>query len=242
MKPVVIAGFARSPFTFATKGELAKVRPDDLLATVVSALVERTGAKPADIEDVIVGCAFPEGEQGMNIARTVSFLAKLPVTASATTVNRYCGSSMQAIHMAAGAIQMGAGELFVCGGIESMSRVPIMGFNPVLHASLAKEWPETYCSMGLTAENVARRYEIGREEQQAVAVTSHAKAAEAQRDISSARDDKYDVVSGLFQIAIVVSSAAIITGVTLLAFTGAGLGLLGVALMAVAHFAPTALF
>lgn len=180
MKPVVIAGFARSPFTFASKGELAKVRPDDLLAAVVSALVERTGAKPADIEDVIVGCAFPEGEQGMNIARTVSFLAKLPVTASATTVNRYCGSSMQAIHMAAGAIQMGAGELFVCGGIESMSRVPIMGFNPVLHASLAKEWPETYCSMGITAENVARRYEIGREEQQAVAVASHAKAAEAQ--------------------------------------------------------------
>ena len=93
MKPVVIAGYARSPFAFATKGELAKVRPDDLLATVIADLVKRTGVNADDIEDVIVGCAFPEGEQGMNVARTASFLAKIPVTAAATTVNRYCGSS-----------------------------------------------------------------------------------------------------------------------------------------------------
>ena len=180
MKSVVIAGYARSPFTFAHKGELAKVRPDDLLARVVAALVERTGVNPADIEDVAVGCAFPEGEQGMNMARTVSFLAKLPLTAAATTVNRYCGSSMQAIHQAAGAIALGAGDVFVCGGIESMSRVPMMGFNPMPHPALKSEYPEAYCSMGVTAENVAKRYEITREQQQAMAVASHAKAAAAQ--------------------------------------------------------------
>jgi len=182
MKSVVIAGFARSPFAFAGKGELVKVRPDDLLARVVAALVERTGVNPQDIEDVVVGCAFPEGEQGMNVARTVSFLAKLPQTAAATTVNRYCGSSMQAIHQAAGAIQMGAGEVFVCGGIESMSRVPIMGYNPILHPGLQKEYPDAYCSMGMTAENVAARYGIARAEQEALAASSHAKAAAAQAE------------------------------------------------------------
>lgn len=180
MKPVVIAGYARSPFAFATKGELAKVRPDDLLATVIADLVKRTGVNADDIEDVIVGCAFPEGEQGMNVARTASFLAKIPVTAAATTVNRYCGSSMQSIHMAAGAIQMGAGEVFVCSGIESMSRVPMMGYNPILHPGLSQTYPEAYCSMGVTAENVAKRYGISRAEQEELAAASHAKAAAAQ--------------------------------------------------------------
>lgn len=180
MKPVVIAGYARSPFAFATKGELAKVRPDDLLAAVVADLVKRTGVNADDIEDLIVGCAFPEGEQGMNVARTVSFLAKLPLTTAATTVNRYCGSSMQSIHMAAGAIQMGAGEVFVCAGIESMTRVPMMGYNPILHPGLSQNYPDAYCSMGVTAENVAKRYEISRAEQEEVAAASHAKAAAAQ--------------------------------------------------------------
>ncbi|HYG90311.1 MAG TPA: thiolase family protein [Azospirillum sp.] len=180
MKSVVIAGYARSPFAFAHKGELAKVRPDELLARVVAGLVQRTGVNAADIEDVIVGCAFPEGEQGMNVARTVSFLAKIPLSAAATTVNRYCGSSMQAIHMAAGSIQMGAGDVFVCGGIESMSRIPMMGFNPMPHPDLKANYPEAYASMGITAENVAKRYEITREQQQDLAVASHAKAAAAQ--------------------------------------------------------------
>ncbi|WP_372394361.1 thiolase family protein [Azospirillum sp. HJ39] len=180
MKSVVIAGYARSPFAFAHKGELTKVRPDDLLARVIAALVERTGLKTDDIEDVIVGCSFPEGEQGLNVARTIAFLAGLPQTAAATTVNRYCGSSMQSIHQAAGAIQMGAGEVFVCGGIESMTRVPIMGFNPMPNPALKASYPEAYCSMGVTAENVARKYAISRAEQEALAVASHAKAAEAQ--------------------------------------------------------------
>jgi acetyl-CoA acyltransferase len=181
MKPVVIAGYARSPFHFAKKGKLTRVRPDELAARVVEALVERTKVKPEDIEDVIVGCAFPEGEQGMNVARLISFLAHLPISAAGTTVNRFCGSSMQAIHMAAGAIQMDAGEVFVCAGVESMTRVPIGGFNPMPHPGLVAEFPQAYMSMGETAENVARKYQVTREQQQELAVESHHKAAAAQK-------------------------------------------------------------
>jgi len=181
MKPVVIAGYARSPFHFAKKGKLTRVRPDELAAKVVEALVERTKVKPEDIEDVIVGCAFPEGEQGMNVARIISFLAHLPISAAGTTVNRFCGSSMQAIHMAAGAIQMDAGEVFVCAGVESMTRVPLGGFNPMPHPGLVAEFPQAYMSMGETAENVARKYQVTREQQQEMAVESHRKAAAAQQ-------------------------------------------------------------
>ena len=103
MKNVVIAGYARSPFTFATKGEMSKVRPDDLAARIVKSLIERTGVKPEDIEDLIVGCAFPEGEQGYNVGRLIGFLSEvLPLSVAGVTVNRFCGSSMQSIHMAAG--------------------------------------------------------------------------------------------------------------------------------------------
>src|SRR3546814_15772727 len=109
------------------------------------------------MEDRIVGCAFPEGEQGLNVARLIGFLAELPIAVAGTTVNRFCGSSMQAIHMAAGAIQLDAGEAFICAGIESMSRVPMAGFNPLLHPGLAERFPAAYISMGGTAEN-----EIGR--------------------------------------------------------------------------------
>jgi acetyl-CoA acyltransferase len=180
MKNVVIAGYARSPFHFAKKGGLARVRPDELAAQVVAALVERSKVDPQEIEDVIVGCAIPEGEQGLNIGRIVGFLAHLPLSVAGTTVNRFCGSSMQAIHMAAGAIQLDAGEAFICAGIESMSRVPMTGFNPLPHPGLAKEYPQAYISMGQTAENVARKYQITREQQQTVAVESHKKAAAAQ--------------------------------------------------------------
>jgi acetyl-CoA acyltransferase len=180
MKSVVIAGYARSPFHFAKKGGLARVRPDELAAQVVAALVERSKLDPKEIEDVIVGCAIPEGEQGLNIGRIIGFLAHLPLTVAGTTVNRFCGSSMQAIHMAAGAIQLDAGEAFICAGIESMSRVPMTGFNPLPHPGLAKDYPQAYISMGQTAENVARKYQITREQQQALAVESHKKAAAAQ--------------------------------------------------------------
>ena len=179
MKNVVIAGYARSPFHFAHKGELVKVRPDDLAAQVVRGLIERTGVNPEDIEDIIVGCSFPEGEQGFNVAKLIGFLADLPISVAGTTVNRFCGSSMQSVHMAAGAIQLDAGDAFICAGIESMTRVPMGGYNPMPSPALMEKYPQAYMSMGITAENVARQYQITREDQQAFAVTSHAKAAEA---------------------------------------------------------------
>ena len=180
MKNVVIAAYARSPFHLAKKGALARVRPDELAAQVIAGLLARLKIDPAGIEDVILGCAFPEGEQGLNVARLVSFLAKLPIEIAGTTVNRFCGSSMQAIHMAAGAIQLEAGEAFLCGGIESMTRVPMVGFNPSPHPALAKEYPAAYVSMGETAENVARKYQITRARQDEFAVASQRKAAAAQ--------------------------------------------------------------
>ncbi|MGE5768566.1 MAG: thiolase family protein [Bacteroidota bacterium] len=178
-KNVVIAGYLRSPFTFAHKGEMVKLRPDEMAAQVVRALVERTGIDTSEVEDLIVGCAFPEGEQGLNVARLIGFLAELPISVAGTTVNRFCGSSMQAIHMAAGAIQLDAGEAFICAGIESMSRVPMAGFNPLLHPGLAERFPAAYISMGETAENVARRHQITRKRQEELAVESHRKAAVA---------------------------------------------------------------
>jgi len=180
MKSVVIAGYARSPFTLAKKGELARVRPDDLAAEVVRGLVARTGVAPADIEDLILGCAFPEGEQGFNLARLLVLMAGLPISVAGTTINRFCGSSMQSIHFAAGQIQLGAGDVFICAGVESMSRVPMMGFNPMPNAALHAKQPGAYMGMGETAENVARRWGISREQQEAFAVRSHGLAAAAQ--------------------------------------------------------------
>ena len=180
MKNVVIAGYARSPFTPAKKGELARVRPDDLLAQTIKGLVEKTGLDLADVEDLIVGCAFPEGEQGFNVARLAGFLADLPLSVSGTTVNRFCGSSMQAIHQAAGAIQMGAGEVFLCAGVESMTRVPMGGFNPMPNPELYKSYPQAYVSMGETAENLAKKYAIERKRQEEFSVQSQKKTAAAQ--------------------------------------------------------------
>ncbi|GGB59924.1 acetyl-CoA acetyltransferase [Tistrella bauzanensis] len=177
MKSVVIAGYARSPFHFARKGALAKVRPDDLAAQVVKALVERTGIDPETIEDLILGCAFPEGEQGFNAGRLVALLAGLPQSVAGTTVNRFCGSSMQSVHMAAGAIQLGAGDAFIAAGVESMTRVPMMGFNPAPNPLLADSG--AYVPMGITAENVAEKWQIGRAAQEEFAVASHQKAAAA---------------------------------------------------------------
>ena len=179
MTNTVIAGYARSPFHFASKGGLARVRPDDLAAQVVRALITRTGVKPEDIEDIIVGCAFPEAEQGLNVARLIGLLADLPLSVAGVTVNRFCGSSMQSIHIAAGQIALGAGDVFVCAGIESMSRVPMMGYNPLINPALMKSMPAAYIGMGETAENVARKWQIPRSEQEAFAVRSHQRAAAA---------------------------------------------------------------
>ena len=179
MRPVVIAGYVRSPFCFAGKGALAQVRPDDLAAEVVRALVAQSQLDPTLIEDVIVGCAFPEGEQGLNVARLIGLRAGLPLTVAGMTVNRFCGSSMQAIHIAAGNIQLGAGEAFICAGVESMSRIPMSGFNPMPNPVLAEQMPGAYMGMGQTAENVAQQFHITRRDQEEFAVISHQRAAAA---------------------------------------------------------------
>jgi len=182
MTDVVIAAYRRSPFHFAGKGELVKLRPDEMAAQVARALVAEAGVDPATIEDVVVGCAFPEGEQGLNLAKIVAFIAGLPECVAGVTVNRFCGSSMQSAHQAAGAIRMGAGEAFLCAGVESMSRVPMMGFNPMPHPGLAESYPQAYIAMGETAENVARRHQVTRKDQEAFAAESHRRAAAAQAE------------------------------------------------------------
>src|SRR5262249_28361493 len=150
-------------------------------------------------EDLIMGCAFPEAEQGLNVARIAGFVAGLPISVAGTTVNRFCGSSMQSVHMAAGAIRMGAGEAFLCAGIESMSRVPMTGFNPAPHPGLYKRYPNAYVSMGVTAENLAKQYRIDRAAQKARAVESHAKAAKAQAD-GKLKDEIVPIVQGTLRV------------------------------------------
>ncbi|WP_174300211.1 thiolase family protein [Caulobacter sp. S45] len=179
MTNVVIAGYARSPFHFAGKGELARVRADDLCAQVIRELIVRTKVKPEDIEDIVVGCAFPEGEQGLNVARMIGLLADLPLQVGGMTINRFCGSSMSSVHTAVGQIAIGAGDVFIAAGVESMSRVPMGGYNPLPNPELART-SAAYMSMGETAENVARRYQIPRATQEAFAVRSQKLASEAQ--------------------------------------------------------------
>ncbi len=182
MTNVVIAGYARSPFHLAGKGALARVRPDDLAAQTIRGLIKKTGVNASEIEDIILGCAFPEGEQGLNVARLIGLLADLPLSVGGMTVNRFCGSSMSAIHIAMGQIQIGAGEAFICAGLESMSRVPMGGYNPLPNPALAKKNAGAYMGMGDTAENVATKYQITRAEQDAFAVKSQHKAAAARAD------------------------------------------------------------
>lgn len=179
MREVVIAGYVRTPFTLAHKGALKTVRPDDLAAVAVQGLIERTGVNPERIEDLKMGCAFPEGEQGLNLARLVGLIANLPISIAGVTINRFCGSSMQAIHDAAGAIALGAGDAFICAGVESMTRVPMTGFSPAPNPELFRKNPAAYESMGITAENVAKKYSISRKDQEKFAVKSQEKACKA---------------------------------------------------------------
>jgi acetyl-CoA acetyltransferase family protein len=197
MQEAVIVSAVRTPIGRANKGALKDVRADDLAAFAVKAAVERVPQLDRSlIEDVILGCAFPEGEQGMNLARLVGALAGLPETTGGVTVNRFCASSLQAVNMAAQNIMLGYGDVFVAGGVESMSRVPMMGFSPSLNPRLMKHkegeeytspYPPaeqeyalySYIPMGITAENLAREYHISREEQDAFALRSHQKAVAA---------------------------------------------------------------
>jgi acetyl-CoA acyltransferase len=188
MTAIVIAGYARSPFHFAKKGGLINLRPDDLAAQVLKGLVNKLDLDPSLLEDVIMGCAYPEAEQGMNIARIASFRAGFPETLGGATVNRFCGSSMTSVHFAAGQIMLGAGEAFICAGVESMTRVPMGGFNISPNPALMSSFPQVYMAMGHTAEEVAKRFEISREEQEAMAVESHAKAVRA-RELGYFKDE-----------------------------------------------------
>jgi acetyl-CoA acyltransferase len=182
MTSPVIAAYVRSPFQPARKGELVDVRPDELCGQVVRALVERSGIDGAEIEDLTVGCAFPEGEQGMNMGRIAGVLAGLPRSVAGATINRFCGSSMQAVHTAAGAIALGMGEAYIAAGVESMTRVSGREDAYEPHPVLAASYPQLYLTMGETAEHVAERFDVARERQEAFAVDSQRKAAEARSE------------------------------------------------------------
>ena len=178
----VIAGYSRSPFAMANKGKLIDVKPVSLLAEVIKNLISQSQINPKEIEDVVIGCAFQVGEQCFNIGRLVTFLSDLDIRVPGMSVDRWCGSSMEAIHIAAGKIAMGSGKAFVCGGVESMTRVKT-GFDPLPYpySKEEKQNPHLYLSMGITAENVAKKYNISRTEQQEFSLESHRKANEAQK-------------------------------------------------------------
>lgn len=179
MREAVIVAGARTPVGKAKKGTLANVRPDDLGALVVKETLKRAGDYHDNIDDLIVGCAMPEAEQGMNMARNIGALAGLPYTVPAITINRYCSSGLQSIAYGAERIMLGHADTILASGAESMSMVPMMGHVIRPNAKLAETAPQYYMSMGHTAEEVAKKYGISREEQDAFAVRSHQKAAKA---------------------------------------------------------------
>ncbi|MGE3956841.1 MAG: acetyl-CoA C-acyltransferase [Vicinamibacterales bacterium] len=180
MNDAVIVSAVRTAAGKAPNGTLRGSRPDELAAAVISAALERTpGVAPAEIEDVILGCAMPEGEQGMNVARIASLRAGIPVTASAVTVNRFCSSGLQAIAYAAERVMLGGAQAIVAGGTESMSMIPMGGFKVSPNPGLMDSYPDVYLSTGLVAENHVRDYGISREEQDAFALRSHQRALAA---------------------------------------------------------------
>ncbi len=182
MKKAYILAAYRTPGCRANRGKFKAMRPDDLAAAAISGLVKRTGIDPEGIDDVIIGCAFPEGEQGMNMARIASLRAGLPYHVPAQTVNRFCSSGLQTIALAAERIMAGFADCILAGGAESMSLVPMGGNKYSANPTLVGEWPESYASMGITAELVAQRYQVSRDDQDAFACSSHQKAAKAQAE------------------------------------------------------------
>ena len=176
----VICDYVRTPFHRAHKGELAQVRPEDMLNAIVTEILNRSKINVNDIEDLMLGCAYPEGVQGLNLGRIATYLPGLPNTIPGMTTNRLCGSSMQVAHSAAGAISIGSGNVFLTAGVETMSLVKRGGWNRDLHPGIEAEYPDAYISMGLTAENLANDYSISRLEQEEFALGSHQKALSAQ--------------------------------------------------------------
>ena len=181
MKEAVIVSTARTAVGRAKRGTLAHTRPDDMAAVVIQEVLRRApGVEPEMVEDVILGCAFPEGEQGMNVARIALLRAGLPYTIAAMTINRFCSSGLQSIALAAERIMAGFGSCIIAGGTESMSMVPMVGFKFSPNPWLATHYPESYMGMGLTAERVAAEFGISREDQDAFGYRSHMRAIAAQ--------------------------------------------------------------
>ncbi len=179
-REAVIVAANRTPVGKAKRGSLATVRPDDMMSEVIKDLLKRTPSlDPAEIEDVIIGCAFPEGEQGMNMARMIVLRAGLPISVPGETINRYCSSGVQSIAHAAYAILAGDMDVAIAGGAESMSMVPMAGYKFSPNPYFAQDLPHYYTNMGLTAENVARKYSVSRDDQDAFALASNQKAARA---------------------------------------------------------------
>jgi len=183
MRDAVIVTAVRSAVGKAPGGTLKDARPDELAAQVIRAALERTpGLDPGAVDDVILGCALPEGEQGLNVARIAALRAGLPVTVPAATVNRFCASGLQAIAMGAERIMAGSADVVVAGGTESMSLVPVPGVRFAPHPALVERWPEVYLSMGLATEHLAKQLGISREAQDAYGFRSHQRAAAAIRE------------------------------------------------------------
>ena len=178
----VIVDWLRSPFHRAHKGKLANVRPDEMSGQVIRQLLQRNNIPGSMIDDLILGCAYPEGEQGYNLGRLLTFLGDLPVSVPGTTINRLCGSSMQAVLSAAANIEVGWGDCFLVGGVESMSRIQRRGFNWSPSSELEEKFPDAYIGMGMTAENVAKQWKQTRLQHEEFALLSHKKAAEAQSE------------------------------------------------------------
>ena len=176
----VIADYLRTPFHRAHKGALASVRPEDMLEATIRGIIEKNDVELTDIEDLMLGCAYPEGVQGLNLGRIATYLPELPNTIPGMTTNRLCGSSMQVAHTAAGAIKLGSGEVFLAAGVETMSLVKRCGWNRDLHPGIESKFPDAYISMGLPAANLAKDYSISRLEQEEFALHSHNKALSAQ--------------------------------------------------------------
>ena len=180
MREAVIVSSVRTPVGKAFKGTLHATRPDDLAAIAIHNAIDRVpGLDPKEIDDVILGCAMPEGEQGMNVARIAALRAGLPVEVSAMTINRFCSSGLQSIAMAAERIMLGGAEVIVAGGTESMSMVPMGGNKSRPNPWLMDHYPDTYLGMGLTAENLARKYSITRQQADEFSYASHQKALAA---------------------------------------------------------------
>ncbi len=183
MKEAVVVSAVRTAVGKAPRGILKDTRPDDVAAIVIKEALSRVpGLKAEEVEDVVLGCAFPESDQGLNLARVVAMRAGFPNTVPGQTVNRFCSSGLQAIATAAYGIMVGAEEVMVAGGVEFMSQVPIMGLTPSPNPYLVEHYPQVYTSMGLTAENVAEKFGISREDQDRFALLSHQKAAKAIRE------------------------------------------------------------